>query len=53
MVVRAAESDVLSASTHERMLTERPGARSLEVEGGHPPPLNVPEQVAPIREFLA
>lgn len=53
MVVRAAESDVLSAPTHERMLAERPSARSLEVPGGHPPPLNVPEQVEPVRDFLA
>ncbi len=53
MVVRAAESDVLSTATHERMLDARPGARSVTVPGGHPPPLNDAEQVAPVLSFLS
>ncbi len=52
MVVRAAASDVLSAATFERMQERRPSARTLTVPGGHPPPLNVPGQVDPVRAFL-
>lgn len=52
MVVRAEASDVLSTATLSRMLDAR-DARSVTVPGGHPPPLNVPEQVDPVRAFLA
>jgi len=51
MVVHAEESDVLSPATLDRMLDARE-ARSVTVPGGHPPPLNVPDQVDPVRAFL-
>ncbi len=51
MVVHAEASDVLSTATLSRMLNAR-DARSLVVPGGHPPPLNVPDQVDPVRAFL-
>lgn len=52
-VIRGIESAVLPEDVFETMLDRRPDARSLEVDCGHAPALNVPEQIQPIEEFLA
>lgn len=53
LIVRGAESDVLSAETTARMLNVQRGARLVEVPGvGHAPSLVEPQALAAIREFL-
>ena len=57
MVMRGANSDLISTDTLETMRTRGPGAlgllRTLEVEGcGHAPALNVPAQWDWVKEFL-
>jgi pimeloyl-ACP methyl ester carboxylesterase len=52
LVLRGAESDVLSPETLARMEAE--GARSLVVAGaGHAPSLQNPAEIATIRDFLS
>jgi pimeloyl-ACP methyl ester carboxylesterase len=54
LVLRGEHSDILPAETLAEMKERRPEIETLVVEGcGHAPVLNVPEQVDPIREFLA
>jgi esterase len=54
LVVRGAESDVLSAATARRMCQVLKGVRLVEVPGvGHAPSLVEPEALTAIREFLA
>jgi pimeloyl-ACP methyl ester carboxylesterase len=53
LIVRGAESDILSAETAARMLKVQRGARLVEVPGvGHAPSLVEPQALAAIREFL-
>jgi pimeloyl-ACP methyl ester carboxylesterase len=55
LVVRGAESDILSATTVSRMCSVLPNVpvRSIEVAGvGHAPSLTEPEALAALREFL-
>lgn len=54
LAIRGATSDVLSASTLERMQREKPGLKVLTVANrGHTPLLDEPECVAAIDDFLA
>ncbi|WP_026870471.1 alpha/beta fold hydrolase [Inquilinus limosus] len=53
LVVRGAESDLLTAATAERMAA-RPDTVLITVAGcGHAPALMAPGQIAPIRDWLA
>jgi pimeloyl-ACP methyl ester carboxylesterase len=54
LAIRGAHSDILGASTLERMQRGRPDLRTLTVANrGHAPLLDEPECVAAIDEFLA
>jgi len=57
LLLRGAESDLVLPETAAEMMTRGPGAlgllRIVEVPGcGHAPALNVPEQLALVREFI-
>lgn len=53
LVLRGADSDVLSRETAQRMQALRPGVEVIEFPAvGHAPALMVPEQIAAVREFL-
>jgi pimeloyl-ACP methyl ester carboxylesterase len=53
LVVRGANSDLLTAETAERMKAEAPGMQLATVAGvGHAPDLDEPEAIAAIDEFL-
>jgi pimeloyl-ACP methyl ester carboxylesterase len=53
LVLRGAESDVLSHDTLMQMQARRPGVEVLELAGvGHAPALMSDDQVAAVREFL-
>lgn len=52
MVVHGEDSEILPTPVYEEMLERRPDAESLEVDSGHAPMLNTPEQIESIREFL-
>ncbi len=53
LVLRGAESDLLSAGTAEGMGQRGPRARVIEFAGvGHAPPLLAADQVQPVVEFL-
>ena len=53
LVVRGANSDLLTAETAERMKAEAPGMQLATVAGvGHAPDLDEPEAVAAIDKFL-
>lgn len=53
LVVRGAESDLLTADTAANMQEAAPGTKVVVVEGvGHAPELNEPEAVAAIDDFL-
>jgi len=53
LVLRGADSDILSSATAAAMTQRGPKARLHEFAGvGHAPMLVVPEQVAVVREFL-
>ncbi len=53
LVLRGAESDVLSRDTLERMRALRPDTEVLELPGiGHAPALMSYDQIAAVREFL-
>ena len=58
LVLRGAESDLLSAETAERMAERGPGASGLvqvvEIPNtGHAPSLMTDDQIAIVRNFLA
>jgi pimeloyl-ACP methyl ester carboxylesterase len=54
LVIRGAQSDILSLATAQRMCRVLPGAKLVEIPGvGHAPTLVEPAAVAAIREFLA
>ena len=53
LLLRGAESDLLSATTAQAMTLRGPKARRVEFAGvGHAPTLVQPDQVAAVREFL-
>ena len=53
LVLRGAESDLLSEATLQEMRTRGPKAQSVEFAGvGHAPTLIAPDQVAAVRAFL-
>lgn len=53
LLIRGADSDLLSAETARAMTQRGPRARLVELPGvGHAPTLVQPEQVALVREFL-
>ena len=53
LVMRGAESDLLTHETLERMHERGPHAKVVEIPGvGHAPTLMDPEQIAIVREFL-
>lgn len=54
LIIRGAESDVLSSATAARMRNVLPSAKLVEVPGvGHAPSLVEPASLAAIREFFA
>lgn len=53
MVLWGRDSDILTEPTVEEMLDRRPETELLALDCGHPPGLNVAEQVDPVVEFLA
>lgn len=53
LLLRGAESDLLSPATAEAMTQRGPKARRVEFAGvGHAPTLVAPDQIAAVREFL-
>jgi len=53
LLLRGAQSDLLTRDTAQAMTQRGPKARLVEFEGvGHAPTLNAPDQVAAVREFL-
>lgn len=53
LLVRGAESDLLTAETAAEMAGRGPRPQVVEIAGvGHAPTLMPPEQIAPLREFL-
>jgi pimeloyl-ACP methyl ester carboxylesterase len=53
LLLRGAQSDLLSAATARAMTERGPRARLVEFDGvGHAPTLVQPEQIAAVREFL-
>ena len=54
LIVRGAQSDLLSAKTVAEMCARNPRARSIEIpDVGHAPAFISPEQVALAREFFS
>jgi len=53
LVLRGAQSDILSARTAQDMLARNPNARSVEFAGvGHAPTLRSADQIDAVRQFL-
>ena len=53
LLLRGAQSDLLSPATAAAMATRGPAPRMIEFAGvGHAPMLLTPEQIAPVAEFL-
>ncbi len=53
LLLRGAQSDLLTRDTAQAMTQRGPKARLVEFDGvGHAPMLNAPDQVAAVREFL-
>ncbi len=53
LILRGRDSGILPKGPYERMLSHQPDADTVELGCGHAPALNVPEQIDPIRAFLA
>jgi pimeloyl-ACP methyl ester carboxylesterase len=53
LILRGTDSDILPEEPFERMLETQPDAEAVEIDCGHAPALNTPEQTEPIRAFLA
>ncbi|WP_299269071.1 alpha/beta fold hydrolase [Halorientalis sp.] len=53
LILRGADSDILPAEPFERMQEVQPEAETVEVDCGHAPALNTPEQIDPIWELFA
>ncbi len=53
LLLRGAESDLLTRETAQAMTQRGPRARVVEIDGvGHAPTLVTPQQVAPVVAFL-
>jgi pimeloyl-ACP methyl ester carboxylesterase len=53
LVLRGADSDVLTRETAEEMQRRKPGTRTIEIpKAGHAPALQSPEEISHIREWL-
>jgi pimeloyl-ACP methyl ester carboxylesterase len=53
LIVRGAESDLLSPATAAEMQRRNPRAQLLEIPGvGHAPTLMTPAQIDPVAAFL-
>lgn len=52
LIVRGRTSGILHSGPYDRMLAEQPDTETVEVDCGHAPVLNVPEQIDPIRSFF-
>jgi pimeloyl-ACP methyl ester carboxylesterase len=53
LLLRGAQSDLLSSATAQAMTERGPRARLVEFSGvGHAPMLQQPDQLAAVREFL-
>jgi pimeloyl-ACP methyl ester carboxylesterase len=53
LIVRGAESDLLSSATLQQMLARNPRARSVEFAGvGHAPTFMARDQISSVVEFL-
>ncbi|WP_424017224.1 alpha/beta fold hydrolase [Halorientalis pallida] len=53
LLFRGVDSDILPEDAYERMCEAQPEAETVEIDCGHAPALNTPEQIDPIREFFA
>jgi len=54
LLLRGADSDLLPRDWAQQMTQRGPKCRLVEIEGcGHAPPLNTPEQLSLLEEFLA
>ncbi|MFB6083413.1 MAG: alpha/beta fold hydrolase [Halorientalis sp.] len=53
LILRGTESDILPEEPFERMLEVQPDAETVEIDCGHAPALNTPEQLDPIRDLFA
>ena len=53
LLFRGIDSDILPADAYQRMLEVQPDAETVEIDCGHAPALNTPEQIEPIRGFFA
>jgi pimeloyl-ACP methyl ester carboxylesterase len=52
LVLRGTDSAILPDDAFEGMIGAQPDTETVEVDCGHAPSLNVPEQIDPIRAFL-
>lgn len=52
-IVHGTESGILPGEALEAMLELQPAAKTIEIDCGHAPALNVDEQIEPIREFFS
>ena len=53
LLFRGIDSDILPEDAYQRMLEVQPDAETVEIDCGHAPALNTPEQIEPIRDFFA
>lgn len=53
LILRGRDSGILPSGPFERMKEEQRDAKSVEVDCGHAPTLNVSDQIRPIRSFFA
>jgi len=52
LIIRGAESDILTAEVAGQMVAAKPGAALIEVEGGHPPHLLSPARIGTVAQWL-
>ena len=53
LLFRGIDSDILPEDAYQRMLEVQPDTETVEIDCGHAPALNTPEQIEPIRGFFA
>lgn len=51
-ILHGRDSDILTTDTVMEMQSRQPDAQLVEIDCGHAPTLNVPDQIDPLREFL-
>ncbi len=52
LLLRGVDSEILPEAAYERMCDTQPDAETVEIDCGHAPALNTPEQIEPIRELF-